>query len=104
MIVNRANVPGARVHVAERDVKGEKGSIDGFVDLENGHDVANGMSSPHAHHGRAQASVYRQPEMRGDYERSNVGGASQCQQKRAAKMARKAEKQAAKLAKAQAAM
>jgi hypothetical protein len=104
VIVNRANVPSARVDVSENEFKGEKGFIDDLVDLENGYDVANGMNYPNASRRPAQPVLPGRPETQLAYGNKSSSCASRCEQKRAEKMARKAEKQAAKLTKMQAAM
>lgn len=85
--VNRAEIPQPRVSVSYNEIKGEKGVFEDPVDLEDNLETANGLNVSNVD--RASGPVVY---------------VSRCERKRAEKMARKAEKYAAKLAKAQAAM
>lgn len=95
-MVNHANVPSARV--SDRDVKEEKGFMEDLVHLENGYDVANGLNSQH--HRTGPAVIAGRPESQSIPMSQHPVYRNCCERKRAEKMARKAEKQAAKLARA----
>ena len=74
MIVNRANIPGARVW--GKEIKGEMGFIDDLVDLEEDYDVVNGMSSPNARRDSAQPVLAGRPETQLAYGRKTGCGGS----------------------------
>ena len=96
VVVNRAEISGRQIGVSEKEVKGEKGLIEDFTDFEAVREVPNGLRAPNVYRGPVQVA-YGGPENHGGH---NVVYARRCEQKRAEKMVRKAEKQAAKLTKA----
>jgi hypothetical protein len=94
----------SRLGVSEKEIKGEKNLIEDLTDSESLREVPNGLRAPNVYHTPVQAPHVGSPATRSCCGRQNVSYASRCEQKRAEKTARKAEKQAAKLAKAQAQM
>lgn len=103
-IVNRAEIPEPRVSVSYNEIKNEKGVFEDLVDSTNNLEVGNRLNVSNVDRASVPVVHAQHPEKRGCCGERNGGYASRCERKRAEKMARKAEKYAAKLAKAQAAM
>ena len=101
MVVNRADIPESTLGVWEKEVKGENTLIENLMDSEGIREVPNGLRAPNEYNAPLQPPYVGSSATRGCCGRQNVAYTSRCEQKRAEKMARKAEKQATKLAKAQ---
>ena len=100
VVANRAEIPESK-GVSEKEIKGEKNLIEDLTESESIREVPNGLRAPYGYDVPVQAHYDGSPASRGCCGRQNDAYASRCEQKRAEKMARKAEKQAAKLANAQ---
>jgi hypothetical protein len=98
VVVNRVDIP-AYVDVSEKEIKNDL--IEDLTYSESIHDVPDGLRAPNADRGHAQPAYVEAPTRSGCCGTHSFGYSSRCEQKRAEKMARKAEKQAAKLAKSQ---
>jgi hypothetical protein len=98
VVVNRADLP-AYVDVSEKEIKQDL--IEDLTYTESIHDVPDGLRGPNAHRGHAQPAYVEAPARSGCCGTQSFGFSSRGEQKRAEKLARKAEKQAAKSAKVQ---
>ena len=104
VVVHRVEIPNSSEGLPKYGATGEKGLIEDLTYSESIDDVPNGLQAPNGYRGPAQSAYVEAPARRGCSARQNYEYSSRCEQKRAEKMARKAEKQAAKLVKAQAHM